>query len=263
MSREAPDWLQGCVIAGDSVISDQVEFLKEAPFWMVTTHSCSIYHQQCELLELMPFSAEDFSGGQHGLLRNGRNPREFFLETEWTDAAKPKPKKGLRFNQTRRCWISKAAVMAYRAEQLHHGLVVPPEDIKRLITWLSNSYTRAALPASFERAARPIMDVLRAFLSGPNEEMVSRVYFDLVPATEELQPPATYTLEIILVPEAGVSGDVLKSHLPPELSAVADFCTDVLQYAGVNPIELHAVTIVDAEQWVWWDHMDYLTSPPT
>lgn len=260
MSREAPDWLQGCVIAGASAISDQVEFLKEAPFWMVTTHSCSIYNQQCEFLELMPFSAEDFSGGLHGLLRNGRNPREFFLETEWTDAAKPKPKKGLRFNQTRRRWISKATVMAYQAAQLNHGLVVDPGNIKKLITWLSNSYTRAALPAAFERAARPIMDVLTAFLSGPNEEMVSRVYFDLVPATEELQPPATYTFEIILVPEAGVSDEVLKNHLPPELNAITDYCTEVLQYAGLNIIDLQSVTIVDAEQWIWWDHMDYLSS---
>lgn len=260
MSHEESSWLQGCVVAGNTSLSSKITLLHESPFWMVVTHSCSIYNTSCECLELMPFSIEDYISDSHGLLRKGRNPRELFLVTEWEDSAKKKPRKGLRFNHTKRCWVNKADVIDNKPETLNGNLVVSAEHIKTVITWLGHSYTRAALPAAFERAAKPIISKLGDFLRGKHETLVARVYFDLEPATEELAAPDSYTFELILIPEGGVSGEQLRQLLPSELSAVAKLSTDILLYGGVNIMDLQEVTIAQAEQWVWWDHMDYISS---
>lgn len=260
MSQEAPTWLQGHVIASSSALVEHEEFLRDAPFWLVVTHSCSIYNPNCQLLELMPFHPLEYSAGQHNHLRRGQNPREFFLVTEKTIDAKPKPIRGYSFNQTKRSWIDKQLVLSVMPAEACGGVNFDDEQIQAIIAWLSGSYTRAALPAAFEAAAKPIFDQLKAFLRGPYQDIIGRVYLDIEPRTVELAPPAKYLLEVILIPEEGTSEEELRAVVPTGLCAVNDLGNDLLSYAGISVMDLESLRVVDAERWVWWDHMDYLSS---
>ena len=112
------------------------------------------------------------------------------------------------------------------------------------------------------KQAKPVFDLLRGFLRGEHESAVARVYLDIDPLGKELaESEDCYQFEIILVPESGVSVHELQSLIPPELSAVAEFSTSLLNYAGVVVQVLHEILMSDAERWVWWDHMDYLSFP--
>lgn len=249
-------WRQGSFIPDETVqhargIGDGVAGVPtEGSFHIVVTQSCDLVNKSledepwCEVMRLRTISQTE------SLKENGRNPRflHFYIEQQ-----------GVKIP----CEVA-AKDRLFLPRQIL--TTVPPlttvevteTELKSLTDWISQRYSRPALPSAFNRRLKPQGKALKRLIEKGHH--LFRDFFLRISSFDELTDDKLYRLKLLIVAHQGA--------FDFDTKAVQAFATDLEKTlkncAGIEIVEVKLQTDTETslrvvDDYLPWDAFDYLT----